>query len=394
MRIFVISAALPPDLDGIGDYTAHLCCELARSAEVTVLTACINPNPIAATEIRSIFSVEHRRSVRAIEEACASAKPDWIVLQYCPFSYGKWGLNLDLPEVIHRTKRCSSATKFALMVHEPFVPIKSVKLAVMTSWQRWQLRRLGAASDLIMFSIQPWADKFSKWFPVKRVIHLPVGSNIDRVSIDRVEARYRLGIPQDSFVLGLFGWMHDSRMMDCVLQSANRLGSKGIVMYIGPNPRAASDALSSVTHITEGPFPAIEISKRFAALDISMSTFNDGISTRRGSFMCAMSHGIPTVGTKGFNTDDVLLSHENKAFLLSDVNDRQAFADNVDRLHRDRHLWNRLSVGSRQLYNQHFSWPVLGRTLLAEMSVAHTDQPAKAEERRASNAASVTTVVR
>ena len=38
MKIHIIAAALPPQLDGIGDYSALLAAELARCVEVTLLS--------------------------------------------------------------------------------------------------------------------------------------------------------------------------------------------------------------------------------------------------------------------------------------------------------------------------------------------------------------------
>jgi len=367
MKIHMIVAALPPELDGIGDYTVKLSKELAQYAGVTILTTCPNPDPIPGIDIQTVFSVDDPGSVAVIEDRVVSEKPDWVVLQYCPFSYGRWGLNLQLPEVFHRIKRRLPTTNFAVMVHEPFVPIESCKLAVMTTWQRWQLRRLGSASNLILFSIQPWADRFRGWFPGKHIMHLPVGSNIDQSVISKEEARRRLNIPPQACVLGIFGWMHDSRMMSRVEKAAKTVGKNAIVLYIGPNPDAASASLSSIDYIAEGPFPPEEISRRFAAMDISLSAFNDGISTRRGSFMCALAHGIPTVGTRGCNTDQILLKNDGSSFLLAETMDEGEFCAHVARLDKDKSLWKHLSKNSKQLYLDHFSWPVLGRKLLSRM---------------------------
>jgi len=109
--------------------------------------------------------------------------PDWLLLQYNPFSYGRWGLNLDLPLVIRDIKRRQPFIRIALMGHEPFVPISNWRSAIMTTWQRWQLWMLGRSADVVFFSIQPWARKFQTWWPNKPVLHLPVGSNIPRLPI-------------------------------------------------------------------------------------------------------------------------------------------------------------------------------------------------------------------
>src|SRR5207244_1468495 len=112
------------------------------------------------------------RSTAQIGRCVEADRPDWVLLQYNPFSYGRWGLNPYLPLVMWRLRRRCPETRFALLVHEPFVPITSWKFAIETVWQRWQLWLLGQNADLIFFSIEPWAQRFRSWFPHKPVLHL------------------------------------------------------------------------------------------------------------------------------------------------------------------------------------------------------------------------------
>ena len=134
MKITIIAAALPPQLDGIGDYTACLAAELARAASVTVLTGARAPDPIPGVRIETVFSADAPASVQGIADVVKANPPDWALLQYNPFSYGKWGRNLHLPRVMARIKRECPQTRFALMVHEPFVPIITPQFAVMATW--------------------------------------------------------------------------------------------------------------------------------------------------------------------------------------------------------------------------------------------------------------------
>ncbi len=359
LKIHIIAAALPPQLDGIGDYTACLAAELARSATVTVLTGAPAPTPIPGARIETAFSAEDPASVRQIPERVRADRPDWVLLQYNPFSYGRWGLNLHLPEVLRRLRRDTPGTKLAVMVHEPFVPIITPQFAVMATWQRWQLWRLGTVADLVLFSIDPWARRFQTWFPGKPVVHLPVGSNIPRVPITRPEARARLGIPEDAVVLGLFGTAASGRMLDRVQASLAALRSAGIpalLLYIGPHKAAICAALGSENVLADGPFPADEVSRRLSAIDIYLAAYIDGVSTRRGAFLAALQHGLATVGTRGPLTDNMMEEEAGHAFLLPDVSDPPAFPEAVRRLAGDASLREQLGQEAARLYECEFAW--------------------------------------
>lgn len=373
MKIHIISAALPPQLDGIGDYTAHLAAELARSAIITVLTGAQSPDPILGVRVKTAFSADDPRSVWNLARHVAEDRPDWVLLQYNPFSYGRWGRNLHLPRVMRRIKRDLPGTRFALMVHEPFVPIISPQFAVMATWQRWQLWTLGRNADRVFFSIDPWAERFQSWFPHTQVGHLPVGSNIPQVPISRAEARERLGIPEATIVLGLFGTMHISRMLDRVrgaAQTVSRNGQKVVVLYIGKDEKVMRSALGEVPMLAGGPFPGQEISRRFAAMDLHLTPFADGISTRRGSVMCGLQHGVATVGTHSYNTDAIFLEENGRSLLLAPADDAPQFNAHVLEAVQQLALRATLADGAQRIYRTHFGWDRISSRLCTALSQA------------------------
>ena len=239
MKIQIIAAALPPKLDGIGDYTALLSAELAKSASVKVLTGWgQTPDPIPGVEVSPAFSVDAAKSYWDLLPVIEADRPDWVLLQYNPFSYGRWGRNLHLPEVMRQIKRRCPGTKLAVMVHEMFVPLTTWKFAAMSPWQRWQFWRLAADADVMFFSVGLWADKVRSFRRGRPTLHLPVGSNIPRIPSTRAEARARLGISEGTVVLGLFGSAHASRMLGWVRDAAHVVCAAGhdtTLLYIGPD---------------------------------------------------------------------------------------------------------------------------------------------------------------
>ena len=371
MKIHIVAATLPPELDGIGDYTAHLAVELERSGTVTVLTSTANPKSIPGVCIRTVFSPEVRRSVYNIAAQVEQDQPDWVVLQFNQFSFGKWGLNPYLPLAMRQIKKRCPKTRFAWMAHEDFVPVISWKFAVMTTWQRWQFRALGQAADVIFFSIDPWVQQYQSWFPNKPIVHLPVGSNIPRVEISRSEARERLGIAEDTLVLGLFGTAHSSRLLGLIrdaVEAAYKQNPNVLALYIGPHGEAVRAALQGLPVLAEGPFPAEEVSRRFAAMDIYLVPIVGGVSTRRGSFMTALQHGIPTVSTFGTQTDKMLLAQNNRAFVLTNVDSSVAFADAVINLVRSDDRGKALSSQGVEMYQREFDWCRIADRLLATLN--------------------------
>jgi glycosyltransferase involved in cell wall biosynthesis len=367
-------------VNGIGDYTALIAARLMDAHSVRIITATGAAfDPIPGVQVEQVFSFDNRRSVRGIAETVAAAAPDWIILQYQPFAYGRWGLNLDLPIVIKQIRQRNPATRVAVMFHEPFVEVENWQFAVMTTWQRSQFMMLGNAADIVFFSIDPWARRFKRWFRSTPVVHLPVGSNIPYTPIARSEARSRLGLGGNAFVVGLFGTMHVSRMLGRVGNAARAARDSGldtVLLYVGPDADVVRKEMDGFPLIAEGPFPGDEISRRFAAMDVYLSPFVDGISTRRGSLMCGLQHGIATVGTRAHLTDDILSREDGNAFLLADASDPNRFNAHVLRLAHDEELRGRIGEGGRRLFESAFSWSAIANRMISALETAAPRGPA------------------
>jgi hypothetical protein len=260
MKVHLVHPALPPKLDGIGDHTACLAAELSRRGiQVKVATGQDpQPNQVPGVSIDQVFAVERNssvakaRSVPRLMSFLQTDAPDWLLLQYNPFSYGRWGLAPYLPLVVRSIKRHLPRIKIALMVHEPFVPIESWKFAIMTTWQRWQLWMLGRSADVVLFSIGPWANRFRSWWPNKPVLHLPVSSNIPRLSISRTDACKGNDIRESTMVIGVFGTAHPSRMLNRVRDVAKevlRYSDDTLLLCIGPDGQKVQDVLHDILAI-------------------------------------------------------------------------------------------------------------------------------------------------
>ncbi|HET6566629.1 MAG TPA: glycosyltransferase family 4 protein [Rhodothermales bacterium] len=365
--IHLVFPVLPPSLDGIGDYTAQLAETLSKRCQVKVLTGEGAFDPIRGVEVEQAFSIQKPSYVCSLSDAVRRDAPDWLVLQYNPFSYGKRGFSPYLPLVLRRVRRDCPLTRIAVMVHEPFVPAVDWRSTAMTSWQRWQLWTLGRGADAIFFSIEPWVRAFERWFGGTPVFHLPVGSNMPRVPLRRGAARARLGLSEDALIVGVFGSAHPSRLLSFIKAATQALREGGRtfqVLYVGACGATLREALGAVPIIDAGPLPPEEVSSCFTAMDLYLAPFRKGVSSRRGSFMVGLQHGVPTISTYGVQTDDMLRLQDGRAFCLVRDDDPSAFGACVLQFARDKQSRVQMGRVGRRFFETAFSWERISDTLL------------------------------
>jgi hypothetical protein len=132
MKILFICGSAEPGKDGVGDYTRRLCGELLRKGHQTlILSLCDNQ---AISFIRDYQMVEkttviaYRIPELAInnqrfiwsQEILNKFKPDWISLQFVPYSYNSKGLPFWLPSFL---KKLKGDHKWHIMFHELWLGI-------------------------------------------------------------------------------------------------------------------------------------------------------------------------------------------------------------------------------------------------------------------------------
>lgn len=382
MKVFLAFPVLPPAFDGIGDYTARLAEAMRGHCEVGVLTG-----PDADLEgVKTWGKVLPAAPDRLdrFERVLEQERPDWLVLQYNPFSYGRWGFNPWLPVALRRIRRRLPGMRLAIMVHEPFMPFENVRWALMSLWQRWQFWMLGRAADAVFLSIAPWADRFRSWFPEIPVQHLPVGCNIPDVGADRAEVRRAYGFSDDDLVVGFFGSGRPARLLPFVRASVEALGRGGLtptVLYVGSDSERVGEALRGLPVVEAGALPPAEVSRAFAAMDLYLAPFRKGVSSRRGSFMGGLQHGLATVTTVGTQTDPFLRAAAPGAFRTAPDDDRAAYVREVWALAGDEAARSRVAAAGREFFSRHFAWSLIAESMLdtlrsVEAQPPRTERPA------------------
>lgn len=371
-KLHLVSATFPPQVCGVADHTAYLSMELAKTVEVKVLTACTQVDSLTNIKVDCAFRREQLSSCLALIKTIASDAPDWVIIQYDPFSYSThYGFNPYLPLAMNLLKRQHPNIKVGLVVHESFIQSQTWKSKILSAWLKVQLRALCHPADVIFSAIQPWLPKLKQWFPNKTIEHLPVSSNIPRVAISRDEARAHLGISSKTIVLGLFGRMQRVRSLEHITHAVSRTLEAGldiVVLYIGLDAAGARECLGHLPLLAGGPFSAIGVSQRFAAMDIYLLPISEGVSTRRTSLMTALQHGVPTVATFGTATDTMLQCEHGKALLLTDADAPGDFAEVVLDLAKTGSHREMISKGAQELFDREFTWERIGAKFLTTLA--------------------------
>jgi len=130
MKILFICGSLEPGKDGVGDYTRRLCGELIRTGhEVQILSLCdyqVTSFTLDFQEIEVIKVVTNRIPKATSNEQRFSwsqdilneFQPDWISLQFVPYSFNPRGLPFWLPSLF---KKLKGNHKWHIMFHELWI---------------------------------------------------------------------------------------------------------------------------------------------------------------------------------------------------------------------------------------------------------------------------------
>jgi glycosyltransferase involved in cell wall biosynthesis len=300
-------------------------------------------------------------------DAGAADGRDLLILEYNPFSFGRWGFAPWLPAQWARLRARRDRPKLAMRLHEMYVPMEDPKSTVMGAYQRAQLVPLAAACDLVYAVTTRWSREFVG--SSRRFVHLPVSSNLPDRRDQRDAMRAELGLDPGTLAVVAFGSAHPSRMPEVVAAAVDRIAQErpdAVLLNLGqggPENRLAESA--GLRTITPGGQPDDTMAAQLSAGDLFLAPFSDGVSTRRGSFMAALQNELAAVTTSGPATDDVLRAADGDALLLCPAGDHAAFVDAAAALARDDARRRAVGAKGRALFDREFAWPVIARRLLA-----------------------------
>lgn len=154
MRIAFLTGSLEPGQDGVGDYTALLARECAGLGTTTRVIALADRTAKAPQTVpgerhwlRIPASMPWRRRVEAARCELDAFRPDWVSVQFVPYSFHRWGIALRAAESLPRLARTA---RLHVMLHEIWNDGEgSWRRALLGAAQRWSIARLCGRAALV-----------------------------------------------------------------------------------------------------------------------------------------------------------------------------------------------------------------------------------------------------
>jgi len=363
-RMHLIAPSAPPKVCGVGDHTFLLAARLAARMPTRVHCGQTDPVPLATgSDTRLDFDSFRPWTLGQLSRGDEFQPQDTLFFQYTNFAYGRWGFNPWLAPALRRWR--AKGLRIATMFHETYTDQRGPKGLAMRTWQRIFFRQVGKASHLCLFSVDPWTEQYRSCLPHSRVETLAVGSNIPRVPLDRARERRSLGIPDGVPVLGVFGGTHPSRLFEWIESSSRYLTERNIdhrILRIGPNATEVAARLAGAPLIELGIQDAERVSIALSCCDLFLSPISDGASSRRGSLLAGLGHGLPCISTLGFSSDNLFRNAAGTA--VEYANDPGHFATLCQELCNDPERRSRLGSGALAFHDRNFGWDSIADRLL------------------------------
>jgi len=359
---------------GVGDYTHVLGCALMQLGhQVVVITS------VGATD-DGAASAEQEPTVRAIVDKwnwaswahvlhmVRTSDSDLLHIQYQTAAYAMHPAVSFLPLRVRLSKNrpCVVVT-----FHDLRVPYLFPKAGAL----RWQANLLLARwSDAVIATNEEDYERLGQSRLPASPHLIPIGSNIAPElprGYDRLAWRRHLRVAEEEVLLCYFGFLNESKGGETLLRCLSELVGRGrkvrllmIGGQVGDSDRTNQAYLERVQALIDelglgdlvlwtGHTPADQVSASFAAADICVLPYRDGASYRRGSFLAALTHGLPIVSTHPKVPIASLVDGGN--ILLVRRDDAVAVAEAVERLIATPALRARLARGARELAVG-FSW--------------------------------------
>jgi glycosyltransferase involved in cell wall biosynthesis len=274
----------------------------------------------------------------------------WFVLQYNPFSYGRWGFAPDLLVLPARVR--AHGFKFALVVHETYPPADTVRQRIIRRWQRFQLSALARRADQVLVSTEWWNERLL--IDAKRSgALLPSGSNLPDQRDARAGIRERLGAGPETVVFACFGTNHPSRRIDLIEEALSVAADEGTVVLLNLGSGAPKIRVPAAISVVEpGRQSSHDLAEHLSACDVLLAPFIDGASLRRGSIAAGMQHGLSVISTLGPSTDSLLMGQLGIVLAGSDAE----FVRATLRLTRSASEREESRRAARRLYEEVFAW--------------------------------------
>ena len=346
--ILFVSGEYPPDVGGVGDYTARLRAALADLGWPSRI--------LTRRQVR-------RWDARALLWLLRTAPRAGIVhIQFQAGAYDLLGDVCLMPLLVRRFLRGRRVLTTFHDVRRPYLFPRAGRL------RDAAVRLMAHSSDAVICADQ--RDICRLGGPSQRHHFVPIGPNVTcqpPPDYDRAAFRQRLGLSPGTLAIVYFGLLNSSKGLDLLLDAfelvieyrpdSRLLLVGGEVGASDPTDRATAASLGGRVEragrrvLRTGWLRPSDLSAHLLAGDLAVLPYVDGASARRGSLLACAEHGLPIVST-------VPAAPEVAGSVEAVAAEPRLLADTVLRLASDPAESGRLRDASFALARQ-MSWPAI-----------------------------------
>jgi len=363
----IITGEFPPAPGGVSDYTLAVARGLAGAGENVHVwcpdAAGARPEP-ANVSVHRLAGPWTENDMAAVDATLdQTPAPKRLLIQWVPHAFGRRSLNLGFCRWVRRRGRKGDVVD--LMVHEPFLAFRegSIRQDAAAAVHRVMVGLLLSVARRVWVSIPAWSGRLKPWTFGRQVefCWLPVPSNIPMVSDAAQVAGVRADVGGGAPILvGHFSTYgaHTLRDLDAVVPPLlAALGDARLVLLgRGGEPVAATLGkrlgAEASRIVATGSLDATRLSCHLQACDLLLQPYPDGASTRRGTLMAALAHGLPVVTTLGRLSEPFWANASEVTAVTAD--DHAALVAAATALSRDSSRRRMQSVAARGLYDRRF----------------------------------------
>jgi glycosyltransferase involved in cell wall biosynthesis len=379
--IHILTGEYPPDAGGVGDYSAVVASELASVHECVHVWTRGRKNLTTVEGDVSVHRMAGRFSPadlrRLGDELDTMPRPRRLLVQWTPHSFGFCSLNICLPAWLWARAKFSGDT-VELMVHEPFLAFGegSLRQNAAAVVHRLMMALLLDAASKVWIAIPAWERRLKAWSLGKRSRFewLPVPSNLEARSNSKSVLSVHLGLaPKSQPTVGHFGSFRPditallTPAIESLLENKHinmLLAGSGSIEFRDKLIARRPDLARRV--VATGLLPAPRLAAQLSDCDMLLQPYPDGVSTRRGSAMAALSLGLPLITNLGRLSEPFWLG--SGAIYLSPSTSAGDLTESVLRLLPDCDRRYQLSKSARELYRRRFDVRHTVSALLAPSS--------------------------
>ena len=371
-RILFVSGEYPPRIGGIGDHVVRLRAELeTQGAKTWVATESVRA-PDASSRTYPARPRPWGRLLAAVVRLVRVMKPDVVHVQYQPGAFESPAQVSLLPAAL---RLAGYRETLAVTFHDRGVPYLFPKAGRL---RRAALDVLRRAADVVIYVDANDAGADGQVPAAARGWrHIPSGPTVEPPDdlADRAELRRELGADADAYLVGFFGFRQRSKGVDILSDAVRQpeLRDRRLRLALigaaapGTGPRRAEPAVPSamfdgIDRIDTGALAPREVSAWLRACDVVVLPYRDGLSTRHGTFMTTVAHGVPVITTRPASASPPEVTDREVAYVPP--GDAAAITSALVRIHDQPEYRRSLAAGARAVARR-YSWRRIAERTLA-----------------------------